>query len=103
MPKYISTINSLLVIEFTYSITQNKKLDDKWLDGYIIIKQNGPVSFTIKHQKSGNVLKAHANDLRLYSLPDNWHIPKSDQLGQRAKYFTVSSDSETDDEPNNTA
>ena len=80
-----------------------QKLDDKWLDGYIIIKQNGPVSFTIKHQKSGNVLKAHANDLRLYSLPDNWHIPKSDQLGQRAKYFTVSSDSETDDEPNNTA
>ena len=68
------------------------------MDGYITIKQNGPVSFSIKHQKSGNLLKAHGNDLRLYSLPDNWQLPESDLLGQRAKYFTVSSDSETDDE-----
>ena len=37
-----------------------QKLDDKWLDGYIIVKQNGPVSFMIKHQKNGNMLKAHA-------------------------------------------
>ena len=74
-----------------------QKLDDKWLEGFIIIKQNGPVSFVIKHQKNGNVLKAHANDLCLQSLPDTWTIPDSEHVGHQAKYFTVS-DSDTDDD-----
>ena len=59
-----------------------QKLDDKWLEGFIIIKQNGPVSFVMKHQKNGNVLKAHANDLRLQSLPDTWTIPDSEHVGR---------------------
>ena len=45
-----------------------QKLDDKWLDGCIIVKQNGSISFMIKHQKNGNMLKAHANDPRLHLL-----------------------------------
>ena len=58
-----------------------QKLDDKWLKGFIIIKQNGRISFVIKHQKNGNVLKAHANDLHLQSLPDIWTIPDSEHVG----------------------
>ena len=73
-----------------------QKLDDKWLDGYIIVKQNGPVSFMIKHQKNGNMLRAHANDLRLHLLPESWKIPETEQAGRRAKYFNVS-DSDSDD------
>ena len=73
-----------------------QKLDDKWLDGYIIVKQNGPISFMIKHQKNGNMLKVHANDLRLHLLPESWKIPETEQAGHRAKYFNVS-DSDSDD------
>ena len=64
--------------------------------GYIIVKQNGPVSFMIKHQKNSNMLKAHANDLRLHLLPESWKIPETEQAGHRAKYFSVS-DSDSDD------
>ena len=73
-----------------------QKLDDKWLDGYIIVKQNGPISFMTKHQKNGNMLKTHANDLRLHLLPESWKIPETEQAGCRAKYFNVS-DSDSDD------
>ena len=56
--------NKFSVGDRVYLFNHTKqRLDNKWLDGYIIVKQNGPVSFMIKHQKNGNMLKAHANDL----------------------------------------
>ena len=80
-----------------YLFNQTKqKLDDKWLDGYTIVKQNGPISFMIKHQKNRNLLKAHANDLRLHLLTKSSKIPETEQAGRRVKYFNVF-DSDSDD------
>ena len=73
-----------------------QKLDDKWLDGYIIVKQNGPISFMIKHQKNGSMLKAHVNELRLHLLLESWKILETEQADHRVKYFNVS-DSDSDD------
>ena len=42
-----------------------QKLDDKWLEGFIIIKQNGPVSFVIKHQKRPKLMTFICNPYQI--------------------------------------
>ena len=54
--------------------TKKSKLENNWHTHYIIIEQNGPVSYTIRNQLTGGIKRAHANSLRQASVL--WEVPK---------------------------
>ena len=76
--------------------TKSSKLENNWLTHFVIIKQTTPVSFVIRNQLSGKLVRAHANSLRLAKT--EWQIPPQDGPKLRStKLATSLPNSDTDD------
>ena len=52
---------------------KSTKLDKSWLTHFVITEKNGPVSFKVRNQLTGNVTRVHADALRLANV--TWRKP----------------------------
>ena len=68
------------------------KLGDNWLTGYNITKKTGDVSFHVRNQLTGEVKRAHADNLRLAKV--QWEIPNQDRNLRKAQMVAVPPDQE---------
>lgn len=77
---------------------RQSKLQNKWQPFYRIIKQTVPVTFEIKNQLTGRVIKAHQELLRFAPI-DEWKIPQ-DAEGRpiRKAAYVVPPEPETETE-----
>ena len=57
------------------------KLDKNWLTHHVIVKKTSPVSYVIRNQLTGRLIKAHSNSLRLAQL--EWKLPKEQKESLR--------------------
>ncbi len=78
---------------------KKSKIDQNWLPHFRIVRQTSPVTFEIRNQITSDLIKAHANQLRIAKL--DWSTPKesSPKPFRKAQYVIPpesSSDSESD-------
>ena len=66
---------------------KSSKLENNWLTHFIIVEQTSPVSFVIRNQLNGKLVRAHANSLRLSNL--EWKVPKSDDKIRKANLSVI--------------
>ncbi|BFZ04571.1 hypothetical protein BsWGS_07610 [Bradybaena similaris] len=74
---------------FYKNFQKTSKLDARWKPYYVVIEKTGPVSFRIKEQLSGRIIKAHAEHLKAVDL--QWNIPVVNpaDAGKRRSTFVV--------------
>ena len=77
------------------NLRRANKLQSHWNPYYRVVEQTTPVSFTIRNQLDGKVIKAHAEQLRLAQI-DDWEIPK-DLYGRPLRKATYVVPPETDE------
>ena len=76
---------------------RKNKLDKKWSPYYRVVKQTTPVTFVIKNQLTGDIQKAHVENLRLANI-DEWEIPRAvDGRAIRRAQYAVPPESSGDD------
>lgn len=63
---------------------KKSKIDNRYLPYYRIIEKRGPISFVVKNILTGNVTKAHANNLKFANVED-WEIGDLERPSQEAK------------------
>lgn len=73
------------------------KLDVRWRPYYVIIEKTGPVSYRIRDQLTGSVIKTHAEHLRAASI-DEWKIPTSDRPLRKIVLAAPVESSDSDEE-----
>ena len=71
------------------------KLEKNWRTHFVIVEKTGPVSFRVRHQLTGEVLRVHADALRKASL--EWHVPPQEGRPIRNKALAAVPPSDPDD------
>ena len=78
---------------------KKSKLSARWLPHYRIIEKTTPVSFKIRNQVDGKVIKAHARNLRLANLAE-W--PEPEQQGRPIRRAALAAE-DSSSEPNSSS
>ena len=73
---------------------RKSKLEWRRCPNYRVINKTSPISFHLKNQLAGSVIKAHTENIRLAEI-DNWEIPKyrKGRLTGRARFVAPLSSS----------
>ena len=67
---------------------RTSKLDPLWLPFYRVLSQNAKYSYSIQHQTTGKVRRAHASHLRLANDNEQWGQFNHDD-NRRQGHFTI--------------
>ena len=70
---------------------KSSKLDCKWQTHYRIIEQHSEITFTVKHQITGQLRRVHADQLRLTDLAE-WPEPTVEETRLRKTHYVVPPD-----------